>query len=1072
MLEFFRGKRGGLVSIFLVAILVPLMAFGTSLTELSRMHSATQIFNEAADVAAYSMLSEYDKQLLKRFGILAMVVSEKEEEANQEEFNSYLKQNLGGSENQFINTILSFDDADIEMLYSLNEEDILKKQIDEIVKVRTPANMALDGLDLLDLTGILNKQLEKTTSCLEAVSDGLESCGNFCDLLSNIRKTEKVRKKLKKEVKEADKLVKEIKQLKEKLIDECENYMGYKKKLDKKFQFEAPSCKDASVTDADTRTVIEVLTGMPDFSILEAYLREQNGIIPGDGVQSSQNSAISTQWGTDAARSWDNFLNKLKEKNIDWQSYYSSHAGDWQKYWGYYAQEYQKELNEYSSLPKKMEKSLEKINELKKKIETKIDEYVDHIEKNRAGDDGKGIEILISDYKTYFNKVKTSLNNLSSSMTDFGTGKVTKSMTDGMDDEEKKVVKKVVKAEADSLKTEIADFNEAIGTDAAEKFDKAKEEAKAAKKSANELGTWLESTIGEVSSTKVEELHDNLPKYFKENELNLNKGCLKEILSIGFSFWRLWKALKEKVKNSFGEIVETYENLLKVAYYLMNDRVIYDMRYQVQLKGEFTEWADGQSSSANEAEDKTKVHDFMYSKAGNKAAAELGYNRDSMDPLNTDNEMSWLQLILRQIKTDFSSLCDAVGELGQGIWETIEALGKVAFCAVKLFVDVKLLIIEVNICIANVIVNSAKLASYGVDMFSNRTTAMDSSATTLLGERMNDTTTYLHKSDEEKEKMKKVGDETGRGVVAHGQETELSKNVFTAFIETNVAIVKAAKILKEMLDVICGNEEKEDTCFAMAEAEYILFGQNSEVVNQALAFLVIAVERIPLNIPAALTSEVSESFSVFFGVGYWVGVVLVLLLETIIDMYLLVKGVSIPLIKTSSNIFVSAKGLKNLITCLEEAAKNVASSFDVKNEVTEILGIGELVALDSGDDDKKKDADNEGKKDSEESNTTEKDAGATVKKYLTDKLKLDYGNHLWFALLFVPDDWKLKRIYNLMEMEMRKKTNDDTFSLANAYTYMRIEANATWNTLLPMPKSVFGADITMAQKKVVSYRGY
>ena len=79
-------KIKGAISIFLVIITVPTMLFSAVLVDGSRMASAKAMTQEAADLAAASVLAEYNLDLKEDYGLFAMEDSSGAENIYREKF--------------------------------------------------------------------------------------------------------------------------------------------------------------------------------------------------------------------------------------------------------------------------------------------------------------------------------------------------------------------------------------------------------------------------------------------------------------------------------------------------------------------------------------------------------------------------------------------------------------------------------------------------------------------------------------------------------------------------------------------------------------------------------------------------------------------------------------------------------------------------------------------------------------------------------------------------------------------------------------------------------------------------
>ena len=73
-------------------------------------------------------------------------------------------------------------------------------------------------------------------------------------------------------------------------------------------------------------------------------------------------------------------------------------------------------------------------------------------------------------------------------------------------------------------------------------------------------------------------------------------------------------------------------------------------------------------------------------------------------------------------------------------------------------------------------------------------------------------------------------------------------------------------------------------------------------------------------------------------------------------------------------------------------------------------------------------------------------------------VSMNYTDYLRLLLLFESGEKKIKRIADLIEMNIRKETGDVSFSMSNCSTYMRVEATVSIKYLFMtqpfMPKSI------------------
>lgn len=130
MLKFFiRKKNQGIVSIFLLIVLLPTMIFSTMLMEIGRYKSAKNLLEESAQNAATSILADYNKVLYDKFGLFAF--DDQDEEKLKDNFVNYLKANCQTvpTENEYAVAASKLmkltKNVNIDTFYSLRTNNVL-----------------------------------------------------------------------------------------------------------------------------------------------------------------------------------------------------------------------------------------------------------------------------------------------------------------------------------------------------------------------------------------------------------------------------------------------------------------------------------------------------------------------------------------------------------------------------------------------------------------------------------------------------------------------------------------------------------------------------------------------------------------------------------------------------------------------------------------------------------------------------------------------------------------------------------------------------------------------------------
>ena len=275
-----------------------------------------------------------------------------------------------------------------------------------------------------------------------------------------------------------------------------------------------------------------------------------------------------------------------------------------------------------------------------------------------------------------------------------------------------------------------------------------------------------------------------------------------------------------------------------------------------------------------------------------------------------------------------------------------------------------------------------------------------------------------------------------------------------------------------------------DKLYKGAELEYLLTGSNSEKGAQVGTFFNGFLLRLVSNLPAIASSDWITETSV---TGPFVVVVFVilLLLESFIDMILLVNKQSVRLIKMKA--YMSTTGLSDL-------TKDLLKCDGLKNDTAKLIKKKtEKFMKDRGDETKeyiKNKFGSEPSEPSEQSESSEskedkeKSSEQTLKEHsmgenqlneedddryvnpteamgLKDKqgfMKLDYGEHcLILMLLGTNQDQYLMRLQNLVQLEAKEKYKEKTdYHLSKAYTGITATTEYQLNEFVPITKSTGG----------------
>ena len=310
------------------------------------------------------------------------------------------------------------------------------------------------------------------------------------------------------------------------------------------------------------------------------------------------------------------------------------------------------------------------------------------------------------------------------------------------------------------------------------------------------------------------------------------------------------------------------------------------------------------------------------------------------------------------------------------------------------------------------------------------------------------------------------------------------------------------------------NVEGSDKLYKGAELEYLLTGSNSEKGAQVGTFFNGFLLRLVSNLPAIASSDWITETSV---TGPFVVVVFVilLLLESFIDMILLVNKQSVSLIKMKA--YMSTEGISNFAKDFSkcrglntETAKKIKKDTQitadkigatVKNKINSTFGETPESSEEADNNDSKTEnaeskvtkpdndnsnsENNESKatKDSTKPQNDNSNSGNTVPQEpkkttateamgLKDEkgfMKLDYGEHcLILMLLGTNQDQYLMRLQNLVQLEAKEKYKEKTeYHLNKAYTGITATTEYQLNEFVPITKSTGG--FTLDCTKTLGY---
>lgn len=210
-----KKRIQGSISILLILILVPMMAFIGVIVDTSRINMAKSMISSGGDLALNSALANYDTILKDVYGLFAMSQHKSKEEQAEDIKNYFVKtvtsqgvvpadkasdyvQSLFGDFNELLNGNYSDNisnlmkmDMDSSSIVvtplansTLANPDIMRKQIVEYMKYRGPVNIGMgffDALKSFESVEDQSKVVEKKVEAEEAVQDTTDACKKAID---------------------------------------------------------------------------------------------------------------------------------------------------------------------------------------------------------------------------------------------------------------------------------------------------------------------------------------------------------------------------------------------------------------------------------------------------------------------------------------------------------------------------------------------------------------------------------------------------------------------------------------------------------------------------------------------------------------------------------------------------------------------------------------------------------------------------------------------------------------------------------------------------------------------------
>jgi len=175
MRKFFRNSKGA-VTVFVTLLLIPAILVSGTAVDLARIHVARSIIQDANQLAANSVLTQYNALLKDLYGLFGVA---EDDPILGQLLNDYIEVSVFGApgQNRSLGTLQLFYGSNISMeeLHfpdgkNLRNEDVLRRQIEEYMKFRGPVIIVQEMLELLgsstfkEDSGVINDKLEIDTA--------------------------------------------------------------------------------------------------------------------------------------------------------------------------------------------------------------------------------------------------------------------------------------------------------------------------------------------------------------------------------------------------------------------------------------------------------------------------------------------------------------------------------------------------------------------------------------------------------------------------------------------------------------------------------------------------------------------------------------------------------------------------------------------------------------------------------------------------------------------------------------------------------------------------------------------
>lgn len=177
--QYVNGTKG-VISLFLVLVMLPFTSIALLLVQSARYQSAVQLVEEIVDCVGLSTIADFDSYLEQRFGLLAL----SQATTPIDSLNRYLTANLPALEHDF-----SAQSTAVEGEYSLADSGVMKAQLLEYSETTVMVESLYNGLDVDDLFKKLYEKLnmKDLNKIAEATTTVANVASSTADLISEVK---------------------------------------------------------------------------------------------------------------------------------------------------------------------------------------------------------------------------------------------------------------------------------------------------------------------------------------------------------------------------------------------------------------------------------------------------------------------------------------------------------------------------------------------------------------------------------------------------------------------------------------------------------------------------------------------------------------------------------------------------------------------------------------------------------------------------------------------------------------------------------------------------------------------